>query len=603
MSLDVTLPGVSRVAWIALLLAAHLSGSPLAAQSAAVESDDMSRAPIPSRTTWPTTTAIAVIGRASPVTIEATSDGWVVLTPVGNMGQPLHVVSTSRLQLAPEEVRRWTRALRAPLALPRDTSAKGRTPVRIARLGRGVVRVADNDLVIGTPGAKNFMFQGCYGSNSYWPLSIAELSELSTALDRAATVAEQGSRRPIPPTLGRPYLASELTCSAALMVSNPQPQFPSDMPATQRRYTDVGVRLVVDTSGLVETGSVTVLPGAPPMLERASRELVARWRFRPAVRGGLPVRQVLATAITYDPARPDLPDPSARVPSRPQIPDFGQNDPFFSIDMTDANAHTTFATVDGWVQMRVGTWNTGGAFSGVQEWFSPDSIDSWAQRTLSYLTTDSGSAHPPSAHAAERAVTLSHAMGSAYEVRFIAGAKDSAAVPWARMRGCTGASYANERMNRATVERFVAAARAARAERATPREPGDGAYSRGEVACQASLPDVSMLQEELNIRRQPRGPIPPSMDSRNARAEVLTSFVVGTDGVPKPSTLVVMPGSDQRAVAALRASLDRYRFQPATRAGVRVNALVIRNWSFEPHPRCRDNYDGIDCPKVYSPAP
>jgi hypothetical protein len=55
-------------------------------------------------------------------------------------------------------------------------------------------------------------------------------------------------------------------------------------------------------------------------------------------------------------------------------------------------------------------------------------------------------------------------------------------------------------------------------------------------------------------------------------------------------------------VDALRAALDRYRFQPATRSGVPVNALVIRNWSFEPHPRCQDQFDGIDCPKVYSRA-
>jgi hypothetical protein len=92
------------------------------------------------------------------------------------------------------------------------------------------------------------------------------------------------------------------------------------------------------------------------------------------------------------------------------------------------------------------------------------------------------------------------------------------------------------------------------------------------------------------------------MESRNVRTEVLTSFVVDANGIPKPSTLVAMPGSDRRAVAALRASLERYRFQPATRSGVRVNAFVIRNWSFEPRPRCRDSYDGLECPRVYSDA-
>jgi hypothetical protein len=168
------------------------------------------------------------------------------------------------------------------------------------------------------------------------------------------------------------------------------------------------------------------------------------------------------------------------------------------------------------------------------------------------------------------------------------------------MRGCNGAVYRGETIDRAGIERFVAMARAARDERASPREPTDSVFPRGEVACTAVLPAVHALQEELNVWRQQRGPIPRSMEAVNARAEVLSSFVVNAEGVPQTSTLVTMPGSDPRAVAALRASLAEYRFQPATRSGVPVNALVMRNWSFEPRPVCRDTYDGLDCPRVYS---
>jgi hypothetical protein len=61
-----------------------------------------------------------------------------------------------------------------------------------------------------------------------------------------------------------------------------------------------------------------------------------------------------------------------------------------------------------------------------------------------------------------------------------------------------------------------------------------------------------------------------------------------------------MPGSDPRAVTALRAALGQYHFQPAMRSGVPVSARVLHRWSFEPRPQCRDTYDGLDCARVYS---
>ena len=560
----------------------------------------MSRAPVPARTTWPSTTAIAVIGRSAPLTVEATSDGWVVLTPVGNMGQSFYAVPTSRLQLAPTEAREWTSAYHAALSLPRDT-AKGRPQIRIPRLGRGLVFIGESDQVPGVPSAKSFAFQRCDAVGSPLYLSIDEMQQLLRAMDRAATTAERSAARPVPPTLGRPYYASELSCSALPMVGNPVPRFPSDMASSSRQYTDVGIRFVVDTAGYVEAGSVTTLPGTPSALERASRELVARWRFRPAVRGGLPVRQVIATTITYDPARPDEPERPPRTTSQPQILDYGRDEPFASVDYN--GLRTVVSTDDGWVRVRVGMWNTSGAFSGAQEWFSPDSVDAWAERSLVYF--DSARKRPPKSLAGDQVEALSHPMGGTYEVRFTARAagKDTVWTSAARMRSCIGGSAHADFGDRAGIERFIAAANAARAERATPREPGDSVYQRGDVGCRAFIPDAVVLQDAPSVKRQPRAPIAPSMDARNARAEVLTSFVVGKDGVPKPSTLVAMPGSDPLAVEALRASLDRYRFQPASRSGVPVNALVVRNWSFEPHPRCRETYEGIDCPKVYSRGP
>lgn len=195
----------------------------------------------------------------------------------------------------------------------------------------------------------------CDGASSYLPLSPAELKQLLDALDRAVEVAEQGSRRPIPPTLDRPYYASELSCSATPRVENGPARVPSEMPVSQRRYAEVGVRFVVDTSGYVERGSIAVLPGAPAALDRATRELVAGWRYRPAVRGGLPVRQVIATSLVYDPSRPELPPRPPRAASPYQLPGYDVNDGFSYVDLVPSR--TSITTSDGWVRVRLGSWN------------------------------------------------------------------------------------------------------------------------------------------------------------------------------------------------------------------------------------------------------
>jgi TonB family protein len=583
---------------IVSVLCALLCGGAIGAQSVSIRATGAARPPVPLRTRWPSTTAISIVAGDNPVSVEATGDGWVVLTPVGVWARPFDGLSATRLEATPAGVRNWLSAVRSGLAIVRDTAAKGRPLPRLPQLGRGLANIAGGAPTRGTDRTM-FRLQRCDGAGGYLSLTKEDLDVFLAVLERAAKVAEQESPRPIPPTLDRPYYPSEVSCAAAPMVRNAPARFPAGIPASPRRYADVGVRFVVDTSGFVEAGSVTTLPGAPPALDRAARELVSHWRFRAAVRGGAPVRQVVSTAVTFDPSQPELASRPSRGPTRYVAQGYGLSEVGRFDDLAEQRAY--LATSDGWVRLRVGTWNSLGAFSGAQEWFSPDSVDAWAARTRIYVTTDSARVRRPKTYSADRATTLSQPFGNEYEVRYMTGAgRDTGWAPWGQMHGCGGATYRAEVIDALVIEKYVAAARTARAERATPREPGDSVYARGDVACPAFLRDVRVLQEELNIYRQPRAPIPPSMESVNARAEVLTSFVVDTAGMPKPSTLIAMPGSDPRAVAALRAQLDRYRFEPATRSGVPVNALVIRNWSFEPRPRCRDTYDGLDCPRVYS---
>jgi hypothetical protein len=90
------------------------------------------------------------------------------------------------------------------------------------------------------------------------------------------------------------------------------------------------------------------------------------------------------------------------------------------------------------------------------------------------------------------------------------------------------------------------------------------------------------------------------MRGTNARAEVLASFVVDTTGAAEPESIVVMPGSDPRAAAAVPAALRELRFRPATRSGYKVRQRVIQALRFEPPPLCLTRDASPACPRRYS---
>lgn len=115
------------------------------------------------RTRWPATTAIAVVPQSYPIVVEATSDGWVVLTPVGGWGESPDGGALSHLQLTPSGVRRWTRIVREALAVSLDSTKKA-VPVRIPQLGRGLARIAGGVLPRGPQ--LNLSFGRCDGART-----------------------------------------------------------------------------------------------------------------------------------------------------------------------------------------------------------------------------------------------------------------------------------------------------------------------------------------------------------------------------------------------------------------------------------------------------
>uniref|UniRef100_UPI001E2FA5EB energy transducer TonB n=1 Tax=Roseomonas rosulenta TaxID=2748667 RepID=UPI001E2FA5EB len=76
---------------------------------------------------------------------------------------------------------------------------------------------------------------------------------------------------------------------------------PPDYPPESRRRGEEGVvrlALRVGSDGSVEAAEVAVSSGHP-RLDQAAVEAARRWRFRPAMQGGLPVAGTLSTAVQF----------------------------------------------------------------------------------------------------------------------------------------------------------------------------------------------------------------------------------------------------------------------------------------------------------------
>jgi periplasmic protein TonB len=94
------------------------------------------------------------------------------------------------------------------------------------------------------------------------------------------------------------YRPESVDVVAALVPPAPAPGYPE----TLRRAGVTGrvvVRFVVDTSGRLEAGSVVVLSSAHAALERAVRDILPRYRFRPAEAGGKRVRMLVEMPFEF----------------------------------------------------------------------------------------------------------------------------------------------------------------------------------------------------------------------------------------------------------------------------------------------------------------
>jgi hypothetical protein len=532
---------------------------------------------VPTAVRWPTSTAagMLLLQNATPVTLEARADGWVVLTPVPGRPDVGLTAPEERLLVRAVDVRAWASDVR-PLLDTAGINANGASDAGFS-LGGGPMRLdvrAMHDSPSGSPGLVLVALRACNGVQHNLFLSRPELARFVESFERAATLAGAGAARQ--PTLDRPYYATEVSCPARALRGNAPLPHPEGVPAASRAVAEIGARFVVDTAGAIEPGSLDFMPGSDSAFVRAARGAVASWRYRPADWDGAPVRQVVHAVLRFDPG----PAPPA-----------------------DTGYHqiSVRAEPDGWVRFRH-VYAVPGDNVVIQEWFTPDSVDAWARRVDS-ITAAAAALDRSTPRVLEKYATLGSPAGVRYSAGFFA---HGAAVDLrAGLQACAGAySEGESPVDSLRLATFRAAAREAREMRPTPTNASRAPHTAADVACPAWLPWIRARHATLwRVWQYPTMAYPRAMARRNARAEVLASFVVDTAGAADPSTLVVMPRSDPRAVAALAGSLRRMRFRPATRGGVKVSARVIQSMLFEPPSVCPDRNDGPACTRRYSSEP
>ena len=494
----------------------------------------------------------------SPFTVEATNTGWVSVSILSTRPDAGLLPPPFRLLAEARDVKEWATRARAILAAPQDSSA-GQAR---ALLGNGSYQIeilrqrsrpASVVLSVRTCGS---------GWGSSGP-SIGEALDFVALLDSAASVAGGGEARP--PTLSRPYYSSEVSCPA---VAGPANQLPRAPHGTSASVPEVGAQFVVDTNGRVERRSIRILPGTPKSHVTAARRAIAQWTFRPAEVDGTPVRQVVQTSVGFQTEAHRASGESHAIQVEP--------------------------TKDGWVHVYRPSGVNGNS---LQQWFEPDSVDTWLDRmwgrspgneiaaadTARLLRTH-GLLGPPSG------VSLSSALLKT----------DSTLQLAVGFNGCAGAFNESGPLM-GTGQVFVTASRAARSFRRIPTSPIGELYTARDVSCPAWLPWVrSTLPGFERVWRYPVVAYPASMLGTNAHAEVLISFVVDTTGVADPESIVVMPGSDARAAAAVPGALRELRFRAATRSGYKVRQRVIQTLRFEPPPVCFTRDASPACPRRYS---
>jgi protein TonB len=97
---------------------------------------------------------------------------------------------------------------------------------------------------------------------------------------------------------GEPLFASQVEKPAVARDGNPNPRYPSMLEST-RVEGSVLVQFVVDTLGIADMSSFTVLQSSNELFAQSLRSTLPKWRFYPAEAGGRKVKQVVQLPLKF----------------------------------------------------------------------------------------------------------------------------------------------------------------------------------------------------------------------------------------------------------------------------------------------------------------
>ena len=94
------------------------------------------------------------------------------------------------------------------------------------------------------------------------------------------------------------YIARAVEKAVVPLPSNPSPSYPR-MLASAGLEGMVVARFVVDTTGRIEPGSLTIIQQNHALFENAVRDAMRRMRFSPAEADGRKVRQLVDQSFSF----------------------------------------------------------------------------------------------------------------------------------------------------------------------------------------------------------------------------------------------------------------------------------------------------------------
>lgn len=510
--------------------------------------------------------------------VAATDDGLVEFAWDDRLGdrrwdQPRESIR-SREFYAPAEVLDWVSEVTALLGETPDTTKDA--PARVARLGRegGVVLEVRGSSHPRRPLSASV--HRCQALSEGFDIDPVALAKVAAELRRAARDAQNIA--PARPPDDAVWYEHAVSCPAVPEPTNTPPAWPRDASLPLRPHQEL-MQFVVSASGAVEVGTLRFLPTSDPRVADAIRQVVATWRFTPAVRMGRPVRQLAHLNVTVWPpvvfGRPGehCPGPVAVNPGDGYLCDrlFAA---FLDFDMV-----TVLPQGDG--KVRIATYPETRGEHLVRERFHlataiPEPvfrrfIDSLAS-VLPRLDTTGGV--PGASDLAPGAPSL--------------GMSERVAVQFAVQKDGTLFAGFDCGGQPSTSSRFFAAGRGVfpelhRAAMAAldrvPLQPrwaarGDRPYLEQELLCDVARRGPAMI------------PLLEGPGAATTSVEVIARLIVDSLGRVEPASIQIMPGADSMAARLMKTELARWLFRPGAAEGRYVRAethvkVVLRPRQFD----------------------